>query len=318
VNQLMLHNPLPKALHHYESALCHTLDAAGAVWDLAPFDGIEGESTALTKGLAWARHIRRSAGLHGVHHVVLWPALGFWDLASLRALRAPCTLVFHDPRPLRDQFGLDRFSRGLARHIQGGGVEIVVHSAAGMNELSRHGMGARLLPHPLIANHHNSSKAPVRNPVVRVLGQYKPGRRLDVLERLHNWRNLNDDRVVLEVHGSGWPPVAGWNVTNQWYSEDEFDALIRTADAIVVPYLEYFQSGVAIRALENLIPVVSTGQWFESLYGPHWVGVAHADDWERALAACLYPNTLDLQETLASALESSTAQWRKWSMSLTA
>ena len=39
-------------------------------------------------------------------------------------------------------------------------------------------------------------------------------------------------------------------------TEDEMEALILSADVIVIPYKKFFQSGIAIRSVEHGIPVV--------------------------------------------------------------
>jgi hypothetical protein len=98
------------------------------------------------------------------------------------------------------------------------------------------------------------AKRPTELRSVYVLGQYKPDRDIELMESVA--RELPGD-VSLRVAGRGWPEVAGWSVDNRFISEGELETILSGESTVVlVPYRRFFQSGIAMRALENLVPVV--------------------------------------------------------------
>jgi hypothetical protein len=119
-----------------------------------------------------------------------------------------------------------------------------------------------------------------------VLGQYKPARDVDALRRLA--RNIGPS-ADLQIHGRGWPEIQGWAVRSDFVPESEMDALISSSSVVLVPYRRFFQSGVAIRCLENGIPVVGpVNTSLDELFGERSpLLVRHPDDWVRAVHRAL-------------------------------
>jgi hypothetical protein len=120
---------------------------------------------------------------------------------------------------------------------------------------------------------------------IRVLGQYKVDRDLASLQRIAanappEWR--------LEIIGRGWPQIDGWDVRSEFVPEESFDELIYTSHAVLIPYARFFQSDVAVRALEWGVPVV--GPFASSLQSAlgkdsHWL--VRDGDWVRSVAAAV-------------------------------
>jgi hypothetical protein len=68
-------------------------------------------------------------------------------------------------------------------------------------------------------------------------------------------------------------------VINQFLSESDFVKLIESAAVVLLPYRRYFQSGVALRALEAGVPAVGRATGFlTSVLGPNFAGAV--EDWD--------------------------------------
>ena len=117
---------------------------------------------------------------------------------------------------------------------------------------------AVLTMHPILDEQRLTPKT--SRPSVVVAGQYKPARDLELLAQLGP--RLRDAGWTTTIVGRGWPPVPGWDVDDRFVPEDELDDLLGAAWALLLPYREYFQSGVAVRALENGTPTVGESTSF--------------------------------------------------------
>jgi hypothetical protein len=283
-------NPLGAALHHYQSELLTVLEDSDTSTSVIAFPepstGTGGRVSWLVRyvaALAWAGARARRAG---GRLLVVWPVLGYLDLVLLRvAAGRRSSLVMHDPVPLVNATGYGRVSRQVGIRL-GGGVQVIVHSEAARRALdpALSDEQVALLPHPILpprAGAHDARGRGTR-PVVRVLGQYKPDRDLQALSVV---AERFGDSAVLEVHGRGWPDVAGWQVQSSFVPESELDQLAASSDVVLIPYRRFFQSGIAIRCLEHGTPVVGpAGSSLEDLYGPDSaLLVAHDHDWARAV-----------------------------------
>lgn len=186
----------------------------------------------------------------------LWPSLGLLEFGLWR--RHPtrtAAVIFHDPTPIRRQFGFDAVSKFLARNSGGQrSPRVIVHSDEAF-EVAEH-----LLPkfqiqkvlHPTLGPRKNEYRK--TNEVV-VAGQYKPERDLRLLAALGP--KLKAAGMQPRIYGRGWPdPIPGWAVTNRYIPETELDAVLARAAVVLVPYRTYFQSNVAVRALELGTPSI--------------------------------------------------------------
>ena len=282
-NRLVLHpvsiyNPLPNALHHYQAALVDVLTSAGTATcsARAPSVEVHGKSTSQRAQAALAdlaAHLRTAR--RGGHVIVCWPTYGLLEpllwLASWR--RSTVSVIVHDPTPLRPQIGMGRGARavgGVAGRTRS--VDVVVHSQAASRQLEAMGWARpTVLPHPVcrpLPRPDDSGDART----VLVCGQYKPARDLELLVSLAPLLRRRGFRLL--VVGRGWPQIAGWEVDDRFLSESELDQRIGGSAAVLIPYSRFYQSGIAVRALELGVPVVGPRHPFlMDLFGAQWPGL---------------------------------------------
>lgn len=282
-----LSNSIPEVLRHYQSETLATLGRigiTGSVLDDAP--SIEGMSGArsrlksLIRSLTWPK----KAGRQGNNPIIqMWPTFGIFEVLLWH--RSIDFVVYHDPIPLRRQIGFDSVSRFMARHPVGPRPVVLSHSMDATLELRkifpRHEIVNVL--HPIL---NTTPSRTTRNRQVVVVGQFKFARDVELLERLGP--ALSAAGFEPKVFGRGWPQVSGWQVTSAFLSEDDLDQVLATALVVVLPYRKYFQSGVAIRALEMGTPIVSPRTSFiaDLLGGESHAIVANpseVDEWVSAI-----------------------------------
>ncbi|MFS0729012.1 hypothetical protein ABC270_02915 [Curtobacterium sp. 1P10AnD] len=266
--RIVVVNTLGGALHHYSAALVTTLGGQARGVRLISVDE---PSVAGGSGFAWIGRTVRAlveARRSGGRVVVTWPVLGHLDRVLMRVLlgaRADASVVVHDPRPLVHARGYGRASRWVGRRF-GRQVRMIVHSETARTDLQEDCPEdvALLLPHPVAPRAYDVGRPAVDACTIRVLGQYKPDRDLELLvclaDRLRG-------RYRLEVIGRGWPAVDGWVVRDAFVEEAALDELIAAAGVVLVPYRRFYQSGVAIRSLELGTPAVGpAGSSMTDLY----------------------------------------------------
>jgi hypothetical protein len=283
-----LANPVGAGLAHYTDSLEHVLRTCGI--EISRIDVLEPSSAEYGRGrwlysyFSGARRLVEQVRPDLL--IAAWPAVGYWDLAVLTAIgrNRPMYLVVHDPDPLVYARGYGTVAKAVARRARSGAV--VAHSPDAVRAIS---VGARM-PRVLEALHpmlrpQTAPPLPGERPTVRVLGQFKVDRDVAGLERLASsappdWQ--------LEIVGRGWPAIHGWRITSEFVVEDRFDELVRTSDVVLIPYSRFFQSGVAIRALEWGVPVV--GPYASSLrtaLGADCPWLVRDGDWLPAVAAAV-------------------------------
>jgi hypothetical protein len=278
--RLLILNPLGVALSHYTDALMHQLADAGIETEL--FSVIEPSQSGKSR-LHWLADYssmlysagRRTRKRNSAEHVLLtWPVLGFLDLLMVKVLCGNSgVIVYHDPQPLVRSVGSSELVAGLVRLVRKR-PGTLVHSNEAAQAMDLVGLtdGMTLVPHPILPP-ADAGKGPKsvnegtsRRPRVRVLGQYKADRDIDLLTSL---AGRLGEKYELDIVGRGWPSIPGWKVDARFVPEDELDELIATSDAIVIPYKRFYQSGIAIRALEHAVPIVGrVDTSLGDLYGP--------------------------------------------------
>ncbi|WP_156162335.1 hypothetical protein [Demequina iriomotensis] len=281
--QIAVANALPAALDHYARELGQTLERIGVtdsllgVSPVEGLDGFRGRARMLTNALA-NRSLRSR---HGGPVLDLWPSLGLLEARSVSAPRSPQLLVLHDPVPLRRQVGFGPLvTRWAASAPSKKRPTIVVHSHAAdrvVEELLPQHV-RRFALHPVLS--HEPIGAESLSNTVLIAGQFKPARDVELIAALG--RLLPQHGLRGRIVGRGWPDLAGWEVENRFVPESELDELLASASAVVLPYSHYFQSGIAVRALENgTLTVGRRTDFLEVLVGrrsPSLVdsGTAHA------------------------------------------
>ncbi|MDQ0662293.1 GT2 family glycosyltransferase [Arthrobacter ulcerisalmonis] len=273
-------NPLGGALRHYTKALHQHLVDAGIPVQVKSLDE---PSVSGKHRLAWLLEYVELLGWVGWHKrrrsvppriLVTWPVLGFWDLLLVKVLCGSSSwVVYHDPTPLVRSTGSGRAVSAFVGKVKGL-PEALVHSEEAAEAMCGRGFadGLTVVRHPVLP--YPSERPPTetvkhdpdRRPRIRVLGQYKPDRDLDLLESL---AVRLGSRYDCEIIGRGWPTVKGWRVDARFVPEDELDHLIAGSTVILIPYKRFFQSGIAIRALEQAVPVVGRSETsLGDLFGP--------------------------------------------------
>lgn len=311
--RVVISNPLPRTLHHYGLELQHCLSAAGV-------DEIGSDGASSVEGLAGTSRAVRGLQILGERQrvpdadlrVVAWPALGYFDAWSWvrGGRRGPLVLIVHDVEPLQRQFGYGRTARRAFRHaVLSGGLHVVCHTTEGGKRLrSLTAVDPSVVAHPMLPPVRSGRPAGAR-PVVRVLGQYKDARDLEVLVDL---AQAKGSMVLdLEVWGRGWPAVPGWRVVEGFVDEARFAYLVASADVIAVPYAEYWQSGVMVRAAEAGIPVVGVPHpQLAFLFGDGWPGrVEPGGTWFEAVQRAMSARGA-VHERAIRAHESTVESWR--------
>ncbi|WP_125776228.1 hypothetical protein [Antribacter gilvus] len=285
-------NPIPGVLGHFEHELRTVLSAAGATSVVvragAPIEGLSAvRKVGVTLGTVVGRLALR-AEASGT--LVLWPAFGYLDALTwiARARRTPVLLLVHDVQPLRPQLGYSRTARRLfAWAVHRSRVQPVCLTTAAADELrSLTGVTPIVVPHPVARPAPTPTELPdrTRRPV-RVLGQHKTAREVS---SLHAIATGLGGACALEIKGRGWGEVSGWDVDSRFLSDEEFDSAIATSGCLVLPYARFYQSGVAVRALEHGVPVVARRHpHLEELFGASWPGFVEDEDWPAAVRRAL-------------------------------
>jgi hypothetical protein len=316
---IVLVNPLGAALHHYTASLQHLLKDCGAkVKSISLMEPSAPKQTRLRwlhQYVKTLRHAKRRTPTESASTIVIqtWPVLGYWDFAISRLLlrATPGFIILHDPRPLVPAVGYGRLARWIASRRQVVARAIVHSDAASqiVEEDVHLGMTTNL-PHPMFPP--DKREKPAGRVIVRVLGQYKADRDLAAMEQLvrqgsQEWR--------YEVVGRDWPSIAGWKVTSKFVDENAFDSLIRTSSAILIPYVRFFQSGVAIRSLELGTPIVGPRcSSLRTLLGTNsqWLVDESTGSWTRAVEAAIEANPQEIFRAASTAYDNALRGWREW------
>jgi hypothetical protein len=89
------------------------------------------------------------------------------------------------------------------------------------------------------------------------------------------------------------------------------------AECVLVPYRDYYQSDVAVRAVEAGVPVVGLRHEFiVSLLGADWPGLVEAPHAEAWIHAIIAARSADVTEAARPFLVNSEAEWRAYLVDL--
>ncbi len=310
---IALANPLGAGLAHYTESLDHVLRTCGVptylVAVVEPSSADYGKVQWLFDYISAIR--RRTTQDRPGALIATWPAVGYWDLLALSIIanRLPLYLVMHDPQPLVYARGYGKVAKALARLGDG---TIVAHSSEAVRAIAVDAKMPRVLEalHPMLMPRQAPAPTAVRRNI-RVLGQYKADRDIAGLKLIA--ANAPSE-WCLEIVGRGWPSIDGWQIRSEFVAEAHFDELIRTSDVVLIPYSRFYQSGVAIRALEWGVPVV--GPYDSSLQialGSDCQWLVRNGDWNSAVAAAVAENR---DEVLTKARDLYNRVIRDWSTML--
>ena len=290
---MLVYNPLPTALRHYETELRSVLATTDRELVRVSVGSAELGNAGLADRMRAVGHDLRgrlqTSRIPG-HVVVCWPVLGLAEPALWATVsrRTRVTVIVHDPVPLRPQVGMGRAARSLGRlgtHHER--VTVAVHSGPAASALREIGWPDPVqLPHPIVPR---SVDLAADRTAVLVCGQYKPARDIRLLERLA--APLRRAGLKPVIRGRGWPQVAGWEVDEGFLSEEALDESLAESAAVLLPYAHFFQSGISVRAVELGVPVVGPNHGFLSdLLGHDWPGLVGSDDpeaWAHATSVAI-------------------------------
>lgn len=313
-----VYNPLPKMLCHYEHELVETLGLAGIAATSANGSSIEVGATSLWGRVRAARRVLGHQGrLVGAERHVLacWPSFGLLEPLLWRCHRGQgrVTIVVHDPQPLRRQFGLGKIAARLGeRALNPSLVQVVVHSRPARDVLVELGWPEpTLLPHPVCRCDRHSGVLDGRSRVVLVCGQWKPTRDLKLLRVLGPLLRSHGFSPV--IVGPGWASVPGWDVREGFLDEEALAGSIASSCCVIIPYRQFFQSGIAVRALEAHVPVVGPYHPFlHDLLGAEWPGLVKGREptaWLRAVADAMETSADTRMGVHTLYAERATAAW---------
>jgi len=261
-------NSLPTALNHYEREFNETMLRIGIeTWSGSKTPHVESTSVAQKLSYIPRQFIESMRSTEADVRLHFWPGAGLYEPLFLRATpKRPVFVTYHDPIPLRKQFGYSSFAKTLASLIKRENLELLAHSRDAAVELSvlAPKLTVRSALHPIVTNQSFSQKDQCS---VLVAGQYKSARNLALLQRLGPV--LRDLGYTAKIMGRGWPQeIEGWEVESRFVSEEELEAALGAASAILLPYSHYFQSGILVRALEMATLTVTPRTSFaEDIFG---------------------------------------------------
>lgn len=304
-------NPLPGALHYYESALGEHLVRAGFQPMTASTQSIEGLARQRKIIVTAAELLSRARKSSDSPRIVLWPTFGYFDPITWlnAARRTSITMIVHDVDPLRRQFGYGRTAqRAFGRVARSQNLHVVTHTDAAADRLAElTSVRSRVIPHPVAKIEDRPRRRPSK-PRVLVLGQHKPARSIAALTQL---AENSSGELDLRIVGRGWPAVPGWSVISSFVSEDRFKSELLAADVLVLPYDRYQQSGVLVRAFEAGIPAIGLPHpQMDELYGTDWRGVVRHNEWGAALDRILASPVVELARRRDALMSRIDSAWR--------
>jgi hypothetical protein len=316
--KILILNPVGSGLAHYTRSLEWVIEAVGAGVSVLAIDEPSASGRSRFRWLyEYCRLLlraRRSG--KGAEMIITWPVVGYWDFLIARVLlgKDSARIVLHDPQPLVRAKGYGLIARRTAS-LAAVQAKPLVHSDLAANVVRTQTFDVHIesLPHPML-----QPRAPTRRaaqPVIRVLGQYKADRDVDSLRRLavdgnSDWR--------YEIVGRGWSDIPGWHVSDRFVTENEFDTLISESSVILIPYVRFFQSGVAIRSLEMGTPVVGPrASSLSNLLGDESGWLVEGGSWFPTVKAAVQADTLEVEMVAKAVYLDVLDRWRAWLTGIT-
>jgi len=311
VKTIKIINPLGGALDHYVKALEDILESADISTTLV---SIVEPSVSGGQRVDYLRTLvrERLTNLEQDACIVTWPTFGYLDPLMVPILRRPRVwTVVHDVRPLVTSVGYGRTTIKWASRFHGR-APLIAHSRRAASELAALGFAnVARLPLPISnAIVPRPAEQTTTDGTIRVLGQYKRSRSLGALAEIAACKELREHPK--EIVGRGWPAISGWRVQSEFIPESVFANKVAQSSAIVIPYSNFYQSEVALRALENDVPVVGPcGTHVEEVYGSTWPGLVR-DDWGGPLTNVLRLTTEDVAVRRRRYRRAVAGDWRGW------
>ncbi len=320
----ILVNPLPVLLEHYEGNLRGLLKSIGEEPVEFVTPGIElghhSRSAKIARAATIVREHRRLINTldESDRVLVLWPTFNNAEPLQWASRRSgpKVHIIVHDPTPLRRQYGSGWIWSSLSsRPLRRGHPSTITHTQLAASVLTRRGwpqptvarlpLGAMRDTSPRATRRHRSAT----NRTVAVVGQFKPSRDIPLIERVGAELRASGYQTLLV--GRGWPVLPGWDRIDAFLSEEALESILAAATCVLIPYLEYYQSDIAIRAAESGVPVVGLRHEFlTSLFGNEWPGLVDstaAQDWVEAVQLV---QDVDFEDSLEHYRKQALLDWK--------
>jgi glycosyltransferase involved in cell wall biosynthesis len=315
LNKVEVYNPLDKTLMHFTHRLIETLILGELPAVILPSHKNDLIRKFTSKFRALSIHFRNTRRHNNTStiKVVTWPLLGWWELALWRRKSDQNFVLVHDPEPLIRQRRLSPRAAKVVSRLCSLNLPHLVTMSPEANEVVKQLFPTgriHLVPLPMCVP--KEVDAPIRSSRrILVLGQHKSARDLDAMAAIGPL--LMERGWEPTVAGRGWPAISGWNVTNRFLTEDEFHSLLSSSAVLLLPYRYYFQSEVALRALESGVPIVGRQTGFlRSIFGTDFPGaIANWDepsDWLAAIESAISSRSVQL-EAAAKYAERGVVEW---------
>ena len=260
---------IKNVFNHFDEALEQTITRTGYFSEeLNKTPQIEGLNTfkskvsTLFRSLFWPVEAERKSNILIFQ---IWPTLGCLEVLIWRK---STTIVFmHDPVPLRKQIGFSSTAKLLAKMpLLVGKCKVLSLSKDGLvHSEELFPLSKKLYaPHPIKTG---VKQHPAYGRTISIIGQYKQARDIQLVEELG--AQLKAKGFETKIWGRGWPTsLSNWEVNSRFLSEAELDEVIIESRLVVLPYSFFFQSGIAIRALElGRISVAIDNSFMRELFG---------------------------------------------------
>jgi glycosyltransferase involved in cell wall biosynthesis len=243
-------------------ALEVALDAVNTYSDLPGFAAGMFRLPALTRGLI-ASGKQADVVVSGMTHV--WTPL---VAPALARAGIPFVPVVHDASPHPGDFS-PAWRWRLGREIGAAQAAVTLSEAvAGIlaTRLPALPLIRMALPAFLAGRLCNTERPAAKGLRLLFFGRVRAYKGLDLLRDAFRQIHSEHPEVSLRVVGEGdaeacapgLGAMSGVTIENRWVAEREIPSLIKAADAVVLPYREASQSGIAPQALAMGVPVVAT------------------------------------------------------------
>lgn len=279
---------IQNVFNHFDEALAQTIIRTGYLPQqlrqtpqIEGLNSIKNKVVTLFRSLLWPIKAEKCSNKLVFQ---VWPTLGCWEVLLWR--KSKSIVFMHDPVPLRKQIGFSSSAKLMAKTpLLVGKCKVLSLSHDGLvraQELFPLSQNI-YAPHPIKTTVHQHQATGM---TISIVGQYKQARDIQLIEELGE--RLTAKGYKTKIWGRGWPTsLSHWEVNSRFLSESELDQVIIDSRLIVLPYSFFFQSGIAIRALElGRLSVSIDNSFMRELFGqssPNIVDGLELDNWTNAV-----------------------------------
>jgi hypothetical protein len=227
------------------------------------FSGLGGKARMLRNAL---QNTRLVSSFHE-ESLQVWPTLGYFEVLFWRNKSLCNYILFHDPIPLRKQFGMGMLAKSLTRLVENNSPTVLVHSSEAYKDMRMitPWLETKIVYHPIRSQmKFKPDTSFLDPPIVSIIGQFKPTRSLKLIEDLGPL--LLKHGIKHQIYGRGWPKqISSWNVNEGFITESRLDKIIENSSLVIIPYDRFYQSNIAVRCVELGTTVIAPRNSFVEL-----------------------------------------------------